>query len=104
MKNVPMKATEPAKKNTDVSMKITDPSMKKDMQSHPAADNHKGIEHQKKAAFHFDAAAKNHLEAVKHHEDGNHDKASKSTLEAHRHSELATVAQKEDVKLHAVKH
>jgi len=104
MNNEPMKATEPAKKNTDVSMKTAEPAMKKDMQAHAAADNHKGIENHKTAAFHFDAAAKNHLDAVKHHQDGNLDKAAKCALEAQNHSELANVAQKADIKLHAVKH
>ncbi|TAE90248.1 MAG: hypothetical protein EAY81_01035 [Bacteroidetes bacterium] len=60
-------------------------------------DNHK------KAATHFDAAAKSHLDAAKHHENGNHEKAAKSTVEAHGHACVANEAQKEDVKHHTNK-
>ena len=66
------------------------------------ADNQKGIENHKKTATHLQEAAKNHLEAAKHHEDGNHEKAAKSTITAHGHLILAHEAQKEDAKQHAL--
>ncbi|MDI9340990.1 MAG: hypothetical protein QM534_10520 [Sediminibacterium sp.] len=66
-------------------------------------ENLKGIENHKKAAAHFESAAKHHLEAAKHHESGNHEKAAKSTIEAHGHANLAHEAQKEDTKHHAPK-
>jgi hypothetical protein len=69
----------------------------------PPTENQKGIDNHKKAARHFEEAAKSHLEAAKHHENGNHGKAAKSTIEAHGHSNLANEAQKEDVKQHASK-
>lgn len=75
-------------------------SNKQELAVSPTAENKKGIENHKKAASHFDAAAKSHLEAAKHHESGNHEKAAKSTVEAHGHSSLANDAQKEDVKHH----
>ncbi len=76
---------------------------KAELASIPKAENKKGIENHKKAATHFEAAAKSHLEAAKHHENENHDKAAKSTVEAHGHAHLAHEAQKEDVKQHSTK-
>ncbi|MDI1354183.1 MAG: hypothetical protein PSX36_04665 [bacterium] len=64
------------------------------------ADNQKGIENHKKIATHLQEAAKYHLEAAKHHEAGEHDKAAKSTITAQGHHDLATEAQREDVKHH----
>ena len=69
----------------------------------PKTETKTGIEIHKQAATHFEAAAKSHLEAAKHHENGNPDKAAKSTVEAHGHASLALEAQKEDVKQHALK-
>jgi hypothetical protein len=57
----------------------------------------------KKAAEHHEAAAKCHHAAAKHHEDGNHDKAFESTIEAHGHHALATEHQIEDLKQHVKK-
>ena len=75
-------------KNTEKEMSI------------PNAENQKGIENHKKAASHFEAAAKNHLEAADHHENENHEKAARSTVEALGHSSLGNEAQKEGVKQH----
>ena len=66
------------------------------------ADNQKGIENHKKAAVHLEEAAKNHLDAAKHHENGDHDKAAQSTVKAHGHAKLANDAQQEDIKQHAL--
>lgn len=66
----------------------------------PQAENQKGIDNHKKAAMHFQAAAKCHTEAAKHHESGNHEKAAQCTVEAHGHACVANEAQKEDVKHH----
>jgi hypothetical protein len=63
-------------------------------------ENKKGIESHYKAAKHFEAVAKSHLDAAKHHENENLDKASLSTIEAINHSKIAMEAQNEDAKLH----
>jgi hypothetical protein len=70
--------------------------------SHKKEENKKGIKNHKKAANHFEAASKFHLDAAKHHEEGNHKKAAKSTIEAHGHANLAREAQKEDVNHHVL--
>lgn len=69
----------------------------------PKAETQKGIENHKKAAIHFEAAAKSHSDAAKHHENGNHEKAIKSTIEAHGHASLAKEAQRQGVKHLVVK-
>lgn len=66
-------------------------------------ENKKGIDNHKKAATHFEAAAKSHLDAAKHHKNKNHEKAAKSTVEAHGHSSLGNEAQRQDVKHHTSK-
>jgi hypothetical protein len=50
-------------------------------------ENQKGIDNHKKAAAHFEAAAKSHLEAARQHE-------------AHGHASAANEAQNEDAKHH----
>ena len=84
-------------------MKNTETNTKTDLEVTPQAENQKGIENHKKAASHFEAAAKSHHEAAKHQENNNHDKAAKSTLEAHGHSSLGYEVQKADIKKHATK-
>jgi len=84
-------------------MEHTEVKNKTALEITPNAENKKGIENHKRAATHFEAAAKSHLDAAKHHEEGNHEKASKSTVEAHGHSTLGNEAQKEDVKHHTLK-
>jgi len=41
------------------------------------------------------------MEAAKHHENGEHEKAAVSTITAHGHHTLARDLQKEDARLHA---
>jgi hypothetical protein len=60
-----------------------------------SADNQKAIENHKKTATHLDAASKEYLEAVKHFEAGNAEKAAESKAKADEQFELATAAQKE---------
>lgn len=62
----------------------------------------KGVKNHKKIAHHLDAAAKLHLDAAKHHEDGEHKKAAQSTIAAQGFLILANEAQQEDVKHHAL--
>jgi hypothetical protein len=66
------------------------------------AENKKGIENHKQIAANLEAAAKKHLEAAKFHEAGEHEKAAKSTITAHGHMSLASEAQREDSKNHAL--
>ena len=61
------------------------------------------IEGHKKAAKHLEEAARLHQEAAKHHEAGNHDKAHQSTVKAQGNTKLATEAQAEILKQHAIK-
>jgi len=67
------------------------------------AEIQKNIEMHKKTAEHLEAAAKQHIEAAKHHEEGHHDKAAISTVKAEGHLALAGEARREDVKHHALK-
>lgn len=83
-------------------MENTAISTSRELQTIPKTDNQKRIENHKKAATHFKAAAKSHIDAAKHHENENHEKATKSTVEAHGHSSLANEAQKLDIKLHTL--
>ncbi len=64
-------------------------------------DNKKRIENHKTTATHLEAAAKSHLEAAKHHEEEEHEKAAKSTIIAHGHLALAKDVQTTDLKNHA---
>jgi hypothetical protein len=68
----------------------------------PIVANQKRIDNHKRAAKHHEEAAKNHLEAAKNHEEGNHDKAFKSTVKAQGHLLLASETQKEVNKNHAL--
>ena len=68
----------------------------------PSAENQKGIENHKRAAYHLQEAAKHHLEAAKHHENGDEEKAAYSTVKAQGHHNLAAEAEWEDVKHHAL--
>lgn len=73
-----------------------------DLAISPNSEHQKGIENHKKAALHYVAASKSHLAAARHHRDGNHDKAAKSTIEAHGHVSLGNEAQNEDAKHHVL--
>jgi len=48
-------------------MKNTETNSKTDLQVISKVENEKGIDNHKKAATHFEAAAKSHLDAAKHH-------------------------------------
>jgi len=61
------------------------------------------IDNHKKAAMHCDEAAKLHLDAVKCHEEGKHDKAHEATVKACGHTAHVVDAQKEITKEHCVK-
>lgn len=64
-------------------------------------DNKKDVENHKKIATHLEASAKHQMDAAKHHEENNHEKAAASTIKAQGHLALASEAQKEDAKHHA---
>jgi len=66
------------------------------------AENQKRVENHKTTATHLEAAAKEHLDAAKHHENEEHEKAAKSTITAQGHLTLARDAQKEVLKSHAL--
>jgi hypothetical protein len=76
--------------------------IKKEQTTTPTAETKKGIENHIQAAKHLSEASKFHLEAAKHHEAGNHDKACASTVKAQGHTCLANEKQKEDAKHHAL--
>ena len=59
------------------------------------------INNHKKAATHLEEAAKLHLEAAKHHEENNHDKAHLCCVKANGHTTHARESQKEILKEHA---
>ncbi len=82
-------------------MKTQNNPTKKALEIIPKAENLKGIENHKLAATHFQAAANHHIDAANHHENGSHELAAISTIQAQGHSTLARNAQKEDVKQHA---
>ena len=84
-------------------MKNTETTVEKGQTVNQTADNQKVVANHKKAADHFTAAAKGHSDAAKHQENGHHEKAAKSTVEAHGHSVIAHEAQKENAKHHASK-
>lgn len=83
-------------------MSTTNSPIATEPQTTTHAKNQKAIDNHKMAAKHLEEAAKHHLEAVKHHEAGNQEKASKSTITAHGHHVLATDAQREVSKHHAL--
>ena len=83
-------------------MTTTATPTKEEKTSVSQAENQKGIENHKKIATHLQKAAEHHLEAAKHHENEEHENAAKSTIAAQGHVALATEAQREDVKKHAL--
>ncbi len=60
------------------------------------------IQSHKKAALHLEEAAKNHHEAAKFHDEGNHEKGHYSTIKAQGHTILASEAQRELLKNHTI--
>jgi hypothetical protein len=83
-------------------MENSETEIKNELGKNPTAENQKGIKNHKKAAVHLEAAAKNHLNAAKHHEEGNHEKSAQSTILAQGHVSIANKAQKKDTKQHAI--
>jgi hypothetical protein len=68
----------------------------------PTADeNKKHVANHRKTSQHLKAASEYHLEAAKHHEEGNHEKASQSTVASTGQLCLANDCYREDVKHHA---
>ena len=65
-----------------------------------ASESKQAIESHKTAAKHLDKAKDSHLEAVKHHETEQHEKAKKSTIVAHEQIKLANDAHKAVAKQH----
>lgn len=66
-----------------------------------AAENKKNVANHRKTSQHLKAASEYHLEAAKYHEEGNHEKASQSTIAAAGQLCLANDCYREDVKHHA---
>lgn len=83
-------------------MSNTQTATKKEQSSFSPSENKKAIENHKKTATHLEAAAKNHLDAAKHYEDENQNKAAKSTITAQGHMALANDAHKDVLKQHAL--
>ena len=75
---------------------------KKKIYSNPIDKNIKGIKNHRKAAGYLQLAAKSHLEAAMHHQEGNHEKAAQSTIVAHANFNLADKAQRKDMNQHAI--
>ncbi|MES2763486.1 MAG: hypothetical protein V4677_14830 [Bacteroidota bacterium] len=48
------------------------------------------IQNHKRAIYYLEAAIRNHTEAAKHYEEGNHELAVLSNVEAHNNIEMAT--------------
>lgn len=60
------------------------------------------IENHKKAANHLESAKASHLEAVKYHQSGEHEKAKKCTIVAQEQMKLANDAHKAVAKQHGI--
>ena len=82
---------------------LVTPVKKEQPNGSSSSDVQRGIEQHKKAASHHEEAAKHHSSAVKSYESGKRDSAFESTVKAQGHSALASEAEKEVVKLHALK-
>ncbi|HEY5824358.1 MAG TPA: hypothetical protein VIT44_08335 [Cyclobacteriaceae bacterium] len=67
-----------------------------------ASENQKGIDNHRRIATYLEAAAKNHLYAAKHHENGEHEKAAQCTIIAMGFHRMAGDAQREDLRHHAL--
>lgn len=65
-----------------------------------ATESKQAIESHKTAATHLEKAKNSHLEAVKHHEEEEHEKAKKSTIVAQEQMKLANDAHKAVAKQH----
>ena len=65
-----------------------------------AQESKQAIENHKTAAKHLDKAKESHLEAIKHHETEQHEKAKKNTIVAQEQLKLANDAHKAVAKQH----
>lgn len=65
-------------------------------------ESKESIENHIKAAEHFALASKHHYEAVRYHEEGNHDKAYASAYVAYGHSAMGHKYQQMDAADHAL--
>tara|TARA_R110002096_G_scaffold6222_13_gene28838 strand:+ start:2002 stop:2259 length:258 start_codon:yes stop_codon:yes gene_type:complete len=83
-------------------MKNAEKKIKKKISSNPIDKNIKGIKNHRKTAGYLQVAAKSHLEAAMHHQEGNHEKAAQSTIVAHANFNLADKAQRKDMNQHAI--
>ena len=70
--------------------------------SNPIDKNIKGIKNHRKIAGYLQVAAKSHLEAAMHHQEGNHEKAAQNTIVALANFNLADKAQRKDMNQHAI--
>ena len=75
---------------------------KKKIYSNPIDKNIKGIKNYRKTAGYLQVAAKSHLEAAMHHQEGNHEKAALTTIVAYANFNLADKAQRKDMNQHAI--
>jgi uncharacterized protein (DUF2344 family) len=82
-------------------MKTAKVNLKKGKLSSAIRENLKRSKNHRKAAAHLLTAAKYQLAAATHHEKGNHEKAEKSTIAAHRQVTLSNKNQKAG-KQHAI--
>jgi hypothetical protein len=69
-----------------------------------ADESIESIENHIKAAEHFTLASKHHYEAVRYHEEGNHEKASASAYLAYGHAAMGQKYQQMDAVHHALIH
>ena len=83
-------------------MKNIEINLKKENYSNPIDKNQKRIKNHRIAATHLLTAAKYHLAAATHHEEGNHQKGEESMIAAHGQIALSNKAQKAGVRQHAI--
>jgi hypothetical protein len=65
-------------------------------------ESRESIENHIQAAEHFSMASKHHYEAVRYHEEGNHEKASASAYLAYGHAAMGQKYQQMDAGHHAL--
>ena len=82
-------------------MKNAEKNIKKKITSNPIDKNIKWINNHRKTAGYLQVAAKSHLEAAMHHQEGNLEKAAQSTIVARANFNLADKAQRKDMNQHA---
>jgi hypothetical protein len=85
------------------NIKVPNEPVKKEEVKTPTAQTTKLVEHHRQAEIHHTNAAKYNGEVVKHHTEGNTEKAAESAKKAKEHHELAYKHQQEIDKTHANK-